>query len=770
VIEGKRLDNGSLVTIGGSECTQVTLLLSPRSDGGQDVLRCVLPAGVGKGVATVIKNSFGQTGSIAALSYALPSVDTIDGCAGVLSNGDAAGCPTTGGVQLVLSGRNFGRAGATVMVGSNECTDVEHASGGRGVTCTLPTGVGANQSVVVNQAGMEGGAIETQKRLSYAIPRVIKISGCADVGNSTTGCLTIGNEVLTISGEHFGTAAAVRSASLTAVVRIWHGTEVSSSDPSGFTTCWPTTLTDDRLECLLPAGSGLDLRTEVVIAGQSSGSRMGSRISAPTISYAPPQITGVWGCGSSKIPMNVTTGCNTSGSQLVTFRGSNLGPAWPSAYSIMVGTAALERACVVKAMTVAHSTVECQLATGGIGAKLPVKVKVARSSSPAGSFYSYSHVLLSYSPPVVRSVFPPTGPNEGLKPLDIYGDGFGSHAVSAGLVHAKVGSRNCTGLQQISNQHIRCTLPPFQFGSRNETDDGSRSIQIFAAGQASDPEAAFTYDGCPGGRFWDGDACAKCKAGRFQNVPFASGCTVCNVTEYSSVGAALCASCAAGRYGNETELVECTNCAPGYFSGNGSAVCSACGASKYSGEAAQMCTDCAVGKYQEAFGAIECKDCPHGKYSGESSSKCTLCGSGRYSNESGADQCSDCPAGKYGQMKGLYACNYCEAGEYSGGKATSCTGCSAGKFSGNGSSSCTSCPKSYYQSNSSASGCWVCPLESTRTEVDGVVDPLDCTCAPGYFAAGPHMLAADGKPVPCSKCPRGASCLGGVAMPKARVG
>ena len=80
-----------------------------------------------------------------------------------LSGCSAQGCNRFGGDTLTLQGVNFGTSGATVIIGTNQCTNVTHGSGriknrdGTStdsnfyLTCIMPAGAGSNVAVLVLQ-------------------------------------------------------------------------------------------------------------------------------------------------------------------------------------------------------------------------------------------------------------------------------------------------------------------------------------------------------------------------------------------------------------------------------------------------------------------------------------------------------------------------------------------------------------------------------------------------------------------------------------------
>ena len=135
---------------------------------------------------------------------------------------------------------------------------------------------------------------------SQAAPVITSVSGCTDgsVGE-TSNCPTAGNVPITIRGQNFG--------AIDATARV------------GERACPTVSTAPDEVVCTLPEGSGAQ-RSVVVV----DNARLES-IPLPLLSYAPPAIGSVSGCGVDA-PDGSTSACPRSGNIPITIVGSNFGP------------------------------------------------------------------------------------------------------------------------------------------------------------------------------------------------------------------------------------------------------------------------------------------------------------------------------------------------------------------------------------------------------------------------------------------------------------
>src|SRR5262249_37614081 len=99
------------------------------------------------------------------LSYAAPSIDLLLGCNEVASSQlERQNCSRRGGDSLFISGDNFGKADALVLVGLNSCENVvqTHTT----ISCTMPPGNTLKSPILVLQSN--GAISSSQALISYA--------------------------------------------------------------------------------------------------------------------------------------------------------------------------------------------------------------------------------------------------------------------------------------------------------------------------------------------------------------------------------------------------------------------------------------------------------------------------------------------------------------------------------------------------------------------------------------------------------------------------
>jgi hypothetical protein len=143
-------------------------------------------------------------------------------------------------------------------------------------------------------------------------------------------------------------------------------------------------------------------------------------------------------------------------------------------------------------------------------------------------------------------------------------------------------------------------------------------------------------------------------------------------------------------------------------------------------------------------------------YFPNSSKKCTICPAGSYC-PSGSTAANPCPEGTFSTSAGSSTCTPCPAGLWvSTAGSTVCPVtaiCQAG-FSCNGAGVKSQCPSNNY-SFAGASTCSDClPFSTSTPGAD------KCSCVNGYYSDSGFSTVT-----PCTPCPLGSYCVGGVAMP-----
>ena len=449
---------GATVTVGGASC--------PVTDQSDTTLLCTVEAGVGAGLMVVV-SSGGQSSAPASVGYAPPAVDEI------------APQIATADELIVVTGTNFGEAGATVDIGGQPCPVLSQSHGQ--LKCVVPAGSGTQQPLVVTVAGQASAPAD----FAYSAPLIGKI---------TPGMVPSAGAAITISGRGFGVSGAAvtidgepcsvtqqSDTSLQCVAPAGTGTMRpvlvtaggQTSAPSPLSTVGPTLaavgpggvvggdslvlsgqnfgLTGAKvwvggqacvvtaqnhvhITCTLPAGTGGDHAVLVMIDGQTA---------APlSFSYGAPVIAAIQ-------PSEVDT---TGGVILITGKGFG-----PSGATVDVAG----ESCDVVEQT--DSTVLCSLPAGA-GANHPVTVA-------ASGLVSAAHAV-SYGPPAITSVLP--GKAVGGATLTILGENFGSEDAEV-----TVSGKTCQLLSQ-THDAITCTLPA---GS-----GAGHPVTVSVAGQTSNAQ------------------------------------------------------------------------------------------------------------------------------------------------------------------------------------------------------------------------------------------------------------------------------------------
>jgi hypothetical protein len=133
-----------------------------------------------------------------------PTITGVLGCTNSATVNSTSGCTTKGGSIITVIGHNF-QVPVAVLVSGDACAPVVWISSEQ-VQCPVPSGVGLEQSVVVNSANQFSAPA---KLLSYAAPSITNVIGCDTSSSlSTTNCDRNGSTILTILGRDFGPSGA----------------------------------------------------------------------------------------------------------------------------------------------------------------------------------------------------------------------------------------------------------------------------------------------------------------------------------------------------------------------------------------------------------------------------------------------------------------------------------------------------------------------------------------------------------------------------------
>lgn len=821
-------DDASLVTVqygapGGPHdqaCTSVTLDTS----GADTVVGCKTSPGEGEGYVFVVTalNADSPEGTD-TYSYPLsPIVTRVVGCPADDALTNATGsCPTAGGERLTITGQHYSAA-VSVKVGSNDCTDVAVTPGGTEVQCTLPAGAGLDLSVLV----VSGELFSRQNALlSYAVPSLSSVSGCAlDGGSNTAECDRYGNDTVTLTGTNFGASDA------TVLVggELCELVEHDASTPHEVVTC------------RLPAGTQL---SRSVLLIQSRGEISSDRVFVSYTQCAAGFFDNSTDTASDLACTPCAAGSVTAAAGQDSCASCEAGFYAPhtnmtaclkclkGTYSERVGGAGAVQCepCEAGRFTNADgqdACLECPAGTYGPDAQRTSCLSCERGTEnsgtgrtactncTAGRFAAETRTLeCDECPPgafsgadaasscesCARGTFAAdpgatacedcaagtaidsTGQSQ-CNPCD---SGFFSNATGldscyacpAGSVSLKAGGApagptGCTpcaegeyigasgqvvcllcpkGNYQPAAGQSRCDACPLGTFAANL---GSDACTNCTAGSAAPTAGTVACGPCAAGTFsaaGGATACEQCAAGRFQASSGRPSCDPCAAGDaQASLGQPACSPCDVGFYAAGGAAAACERCPAGFVAaGAGSTGCVACEPGDFSESEAQgVCKTCPVGTFSAASNSTACAQCDAGSVAGtEGSTACANCTSGFYSPAAGGQTCERCPAGQYQPLDGQSACLACEAGRAQADTSQGdCDDCPPGQFSSStGQAVCLVCPAGSFSNATRSSSCHSCPPGRFQDEADRT----ECKpCAAGSFTA------SSGQPA-CVQCPVG---------------
>lgn len=262
------------VTVGGIDCPVLE-----REDG-----RIVCDTPPGKGVQQVLVTVAGAPGNKYNLLYAGPVISRVSGCV------DVAGlyteqCDPRGGTTITIFGANFGAGIAgqestpvlSVRIGELVCPDLAMPVPHTRLTCTLPSGVGTNVSVIVQR----GSAIRaTVPFLSYNGPYFTH-GTLQFVSGGPKGYIvaasTAGGQEVSLHGDLFQFLSTNP-----ADVQVFYG---PLGQPTKYSCINLRDLSGTHVKCTMVPGVGRDLRFTLISSGFASAQ------SVDAVSYPSPVVT-----------------------------------------------------------------------------------------------------------------------------------------------------------------------------------------------------------------------------------------------------------------------------------------------------------------------------------------------------------------------------------------------------------------------------------------------------------------------------------------------
>lgn len=238
----------------------------------------------------------------------------------------------------------------------------------------------------------------------------------------------------------------------------------------------------------------------------------------------------------------------------------------------------------------------------------------------------------------------------------------------------------------------------------------------------------------------DGEECAACPAGKYQNKFGSTVCEECGTGSHSTPGSSVClcdaghrpvgdfscVPCQAGTYLSQecaqtpvsATNCTCTVCKPGYYADT---------------TMATVCTSCPPGTYQNASSASACQQCATNTSSpaASTSNAACLCGEGFFTSGS-SSVCIACGPGTVSTVLGSVSCLTCQEGTYSSEDGSACI-------------TCPNTPELYSPTGSSTASDCSCPPNHPLL-LDG-----QCACENGQFEAC-QIRQIDTGPVVQSLC------------------
>ncbi len=348
-INGSSFRNGVSVKIGSVDCS--TLVFNSSSK-----LTCTTAAGPSGTYDVVVTNSDNQTDSLtSAFTYlAPPVVSSVNPNVGLY----------TSSTSISISGSGF-RAGATVVIGGNNCTGVNVVSSSQ-INCIAPAHAVGSVSLTVTNSDSQNSTLLNAFTYRYAAPTVTSIS--------PTSGLVSGGSLLTITGTGFRTGATV---------------SIGGNNCSSVVVVSATQVT-----CVTPAHTAGAVNLSVT----NSDSQSASLTNGFTYIYPAPQITSV----------SPTSGLVGGGNTVSIF-----GTDFRSGAGVVVGGTSCTNTTFVSS-----GQIDCVTPAHAMGI---VSIQVTNTdlkSATLTNAYTY------LDPPVLSAVSPGTGPLVGGTALSLSGSDF----------------------------------------------------------------------------------------------------------------------------------------------------------------------------------------------------------------------------------------------------------------------------------------------------------------------------------------------------------
>jgi len=535
------------------------------------------PFGRGKNLRfSIFLNNIYTEQSIDTYSYpSSPSISQVTGCGAIdpaLPQG-TAGCPTTGGVKIMIVGEEF-IGEVQVSIGNSFCTEVEHISS---TTVSYPCSCVCFVFLV------------RSVWLCLPLPAALAL--------------------VPLSQPHIPVCLFFISNLLFCV---------SSFLP--------------QIRCVLPPGSGRSQSVSVTVVRDF---RLLYSKPEPLLSYTPPSIVSVTGCGVGKDNLQ-TINCRRTGGDILTILGQNFGP---SGATILIGGE------------------DC--------------LNVIHRGTPNDDFDRENHESLTC---VLNEGF---GLEKGVIVLQRNGQASSSNLAKVSFTSCEPGT---------FEDGVACTSCP---RGTFTAFKGLKKCKECPVGTYSTSEKQTKCVECEAGRYQQLTGqfdCLSCKPGSYATQSGLSLCVECPSGSYSNTDKATsCVQCYNGQFQNATGNTRCDDCSLGKYTTTtpaSNAYCLECEPGTIANLDRNTCQECPTGTFQKERGKAECQLCPPGRFAPTAeTSECVACGKGTFQSMYGQSTCSSCPQHTYQPEAGNHTCLRCPYPLFTlGNNEFECLGCRIGQY------------------------------------------------------------------------------------------
>ncbi len=492
-ITGNEFRTGATVTVGGANCSGVTIS-SPAS------LTCTTTARAAGLVDIVVTNTDSQSGTLSnAYTYqAAPTITSITPSAG----------PLSGVTPITITGTGF-LTGATVDLGGSPCFGII-VNSSTSISCTTSAHAAGAVTATVTNTDTQTGTLANAFTYQPA-PTVTSIA--------PTSGLSIGGTAVTITGTNFVTGATVDigGATCTSTVVV-SATSITCNVGASAAGTYAVTVTNADSQSNSLAGAftytpAPSITSVALSAGPLAGGVMITLTGSNFVTGATVTVGGS-ACGGVTVvnPLSIT--CTTPAlpagtypivvtnpdTQTGTLANAYTYQAAPTVTSVSPVTGPLAGGTVItitgtnfrtganvdvvgSACTLINvvnsTTITCTTPAHGGGNGNIVVTNSDNQSATLASAFTFQ------GPPTVTSVVPANGVDDGGTAVTINGTNF-----AADLTGVDFGGSACTGVTWVNNTQLTCTTSAHASGAVTVTVSNND-------GQSGGTASAYTYDPNP---------------------------------------------------------------------------------------------------------------------------------------------------------------------------------------------------------------------------------------------------------------------------------